>query len=224
MLFLSTLFFAMALSFDGFGVGVAYGVRKIKIPLFSLMVISATSALAISLSMVAGHYLSTLISVKAAERVGAIILICVGIWVIAQPWIQSRSKSNEPGESPAETMPAKEPSSEQVVRLHIKPLGLVIQILKEPSAADLDASGTINAMEAFFLGLALAMDALGAGFGAAMAGFKPLMTPLIVGAVKFIFVSSGDYLGRRYAPGWLGSKAAILPGWVLILLGIMNMR
>lgn len=217
MLFISTLLFAMALSFDGFGVGVAYGVSKIKIPFFSLLVISITSALAISLSMLAGHLLSAFVSVKIAERVGAIILILVGLWIIFQPWLQRKAKSKK--EFNQETAPA-EKATPSTFKFQIKSLGLVIQIIKEPSAADLDSSGTINLLEAFFLGLALAMDALGAGFGAAMAGFKPILTPLIVGIVKFIFVSLGDYCGRRYAPGWLGAKAAILPGWVLIILGI----
>lgn len=217
MLFISTLLFAMALSFDGFGVGVAYGVSKIKIPFFSLLVISITSALAISLSMLAGHLLSTFVSVKVAERVGAIILIMVGLWIIFQPWLQKKARNNKEHNQETHHAIKVTPST---YKFQIKSLGLVIQIIKEPSAADLDSSGTINLLEAFFLGLALAMDALGAGFGAAMAGFKPILTPLIVGIVKFIFVSLGDYLGRRYTPGWLGAKAAILPGWVLIILGI----
>jgi len=222
---LSLVIFAFALSLDGFGVGIAYGMRKIKIPFYSLIVVSVTSATAIGLSMVAGHFLSQIISAALAEKVGAVILVAVGVWILVQTWLQP-ANGNRNGNGYSRDLPVEEENAafveEQVVKITIKPLGLVIQILRQPTKADLDRSGTISPMEALFLGIALAMDALGAGFGAAMAGYKPLLTPVVVGLVKFLLVSTGVYIGRNYAAEWLGSKASLFPGWVLIVLGIMQ--
>lgn len=211
---LSTVAFAVALSLDGLGVGISYGVRKIKIPVLSLLVISITSGLAIGFSMLCGHMAAKYISVKAAEIVGAVILIAVGIWILFQTWTQNRKSKRVCTDDIAEE------GCRQIFNLKIKAFGLVIQILREPAVADFDKSGVISSKEAVLLGLALAMDALGAGFGAAMTGFRPLLTPLIVSIVKFTLVSAGVYIGRRYAAKWLGDKASVLPGWVLILLGV----
>lgn len=213
---LSVFAFAIALSLDGLGVGVAYGMRKIKIPVLSLVVISITSSTAIGLSMLFGHMVSNYVSAKTAEIIGAAILIAVGVWIL----VQTRREHRDRQAAERAKVPAGAPEQEPLLYLKIKALGLVIQILREPAVADIDKSGYISIREAVFLGLALAMDALGAGFGAAMTGFRPLLTPIVVGLVKFGLVNLGLYTGRRYAVNWLGDRAAILPGWVLILLGV----
>jgi putative sporulation protein YtaF len=209
---LSILVFAFALSFDNFAVGVSYGVRRISIPVVSLVIISLTSSLAVGVSMVIGHLLASLISVELAKGVGSFILIGLGGWILLQAWIQRKDISEVKEES----------ASYQILKIRIRTLGLVIQILKEPHKADWDRSGNISTAEALLLGMALAMDAFGAGFGAAMAGFKSWIIPLVVGVVSLILISSGLYLGRSYAPQWLHSRAAIIQGGVLVLLGLVR--
>ncbi len=214
---LSVLAFAFALSLDGFGAGIAYGIRKIRIPVLSLLVISLASSAAIGVSMLGGHLVAGYLSAKAAGQIGAFLLILVGLWIVFQTWPANRKKAGPAGDISSEEL---DDNQEPILNVRIKALGLVVQVLREPTVADLDKSGYISPVEALVLGLALAMDALGAGFGAAMTGFRPVFTPLIVGAVKFLLVSSGLYIGRRYAANWLGDKAAVLPGWVLICLGL----
>lgn len=223
MLLLTVLAFAVALSLDGFGVGVAYGIRRIKIPFISLVVISLTSSTAIGVSMLFGTLVARYVSLTAAKYLGAAILIVVGIWVLAHTW-RSRPEGvgdkGPPamGENPAEMV---QESVRRLIKIRL-PFGLVIEIIREPAKADLDKSGTISANEAMFLGLALAMDALGAGFGASMAGYQPALTVPVVGLTKFCLVGLGCMLGRRYAANWLGDRAAAIPGWVLIGLGLMR--
>ena len=52
---ISSILFGLAVSADGFAAGMAYGVKKIKIPIFSLLVIALASALAVSISMFCGR-------------------------------------------------------------------------------------------------------------------------------------------------------------------------
>jgi len=213
---LSIIAFATALSLDGFGVGISYGMRKIRIPVLSLVVISLTSSTAIGLTMLFGHFVSQYISAEMAEIIGASILILVGLWILLQTWSKKESYI-QPGEK---SVGEHNPECQTILDFKIEAFGLVIKIMREPTVADFDKSGFISVKEALLLGAALAMDAIGAGFGAAMTGFTPLLTPLIVGIVKFLMVSLGVMLGRRYAVNWLGNRAAVLPGWVLILLGV----
>jgi putative sporulation protein YtaF len=214
--------FAFAVSLDGFGAGVAYGMRRIKIPWFSLVIICLASSLAISLSMFFGYLTGSLFAPVWANRIASLILVIMGCWIILQAW-KSRAirRALAEGKDSSASYTEDNKEAEKIIIVSIKSLGIVIQILREPERADLDDSGTINAKEAAILGFALAMDALGAGFGAAMTGFTPFLTPVVVGICKFFLVSSGLYLGAHKINGRLGEKAAFLPGVVLILLGIL---
>jgi len=96
-------------------------------------------------------------------------------------------------------------------------------VLREPSLADFDSSGVITGKEAVVLGVALAMDAFGAGFGAAMMGFDPLLTAASVGVTKFFLLSGGVLLGGMCARNFNGEKAAVFAGIVLMILGIAHL-
>ena len=213
---LSVLGFAIALSFDGFGAGIAYGIRRIRIPIHCLILISLTSCVILALSMTCGHIIARYVNNYLATWFGAIILIVVGVWTIYQTW-QHRNDTDPEKVAGMESSPG---CQHKVLELKLAPLGCVIQILREPVKADIDESGVLSEQESLLLGVALAMDALGAGFGLAMSGFKPWIAPFVVGLVKFIMVRSGVYLGKTFAAGSLGKKMAILPGWILIAIGI----
>jgi len=213
-LFWATLIFAVALSLDGFGVGISYGMRKIKIPWQSLLVICFSSASVLALSMLAGSLIANFISPEVAEMLGGIALFLVGAWLLIQGWVEKLDKNNN--------LKIAKQEQHTVFKLSIPSLGLVVKILKEPTQADFDASGVISVNEAVFLGFALAMDALGAGLGAAMMGFNPWFTPLIAGISKFALVSLGLYLGRQSAIDRLMGNLSLLPGFIIMFLGVLK--
>lgn len=215
---LHALIFALAVSLDGFGVGLAYGIRKVQVPGLSLLIICLTSTLAITLSMLFGSLVAGIISPAFAEKIGSVIMVAVGTWILLQSLANLRREKNKLTGWEKATATENKP----ILNLKIPPLGIVVQILREPIRADFDCSGIISVKESLALGLALAMDALGAGFGAAVAGLKFLLVPLFVGIFKLIFVSSGLYLGQRWGLKAMGEKGAVLPGIILIVLGLMR--
>ena len=82
----------------------------------------------------------------------------------------------------------EEPKQEEKVRkLEIASLGLVIQILRKPTVADFDKSGTISAGEALLLGIALSVDSFGAGIGASLLGYAPAMMAILVAVMSSLF-------------------------------------
>jgi putative sporulation protein YtaF len=210
----ATIIFAAALSLDGFGVGISYGIRKIGIPIKSLLVICISSAFALAISMSAGKLIAILISEQVAETIGGISLILVGTWLLIEAWAHKLEPENgwEHGNNAPLT----------VLKFSLPSLGLVIKILKEPAKADFDQSGEISTNEAVFLGFALAMDALGAGLGSAMMGFSPVFTPLILVIVKFCLINIGLYLGKSSVlkPK---NKLSLLPGAIILCLGAIKM-
>jgi putative sporulation protein YtaF len=214
---ISLLLLAFAVSLDGFGVGVMYGLRKIRIPLLSIAIISLWSGIIIFGSMQIGVWISSFMSVAVAKRIGAVILIGIGIWALIQMLLQ---KQQEPEELPKVTM---EPSLKKILYIELKRFGLVIQILRTPSIADVDKSGNISASEATLLGLALSLDAFGAGIGAALIGYAPIVTSTVIAFASGTFIAIGLRIGFLYAEmNWM-KKLSIVPGCVLILMGIMKL-
>lgn len=204
---LRTIAFALAISIDGLGVGLVYGLRRITLPAASLFFIGLISAAAIAAAMLAGDLAAAFLSPYAAKRAGGMLILLIGIWLLLQAWSERLRTVSE----------AAKKSS--VVSVRIRSLGLIVQILSEPAAADVDNSGHISLSEAFALGAALAVDAAGAGAGAYISGYLPPLTPLFVGLGTVGFICGGGWLGRRYGARFFHTGVAFLPGALLVILG-----
>jgi len=207
--YLAILLFALAVSGDGLMVGVAYGIRKIKIPAISLLVIALSSTMAVSVSMVLGKAVSCFISPHQATIAGSAMILMIGVYFLLQAVRQKIVNLQHDEEDP-------------LLSLNVNSLGIIIQILKKPSSADFDSSGEISVREAFFLGLALAMDALGAGFGLALTGMNILLTAISVGMVKFILVSAGLAVGHQMQNERWQSIAPLLTGLIFVAIAILE--
>jgi putative sporulation protein YtaF len=210
---LTYLLFALALNLDSFGAGMAYGARQIKVPVISLIIISLISVAAICISMLGGRCLLSFIPVSLAHRFGGVLLLLVGLWVLFQAR-QGRARTEE--------TPARRTPDGKVFEIYIRPLGLVIRVLKEPTLADLDQSGVISPAEALILGTALAMDAFGAGFAVSILGFSLFTTALVVGIGHFSLAYLGLLAGRTISASNIGRRLTFLPGCILIFLGLFK--
>lgn len=207
---LTVLLFAFAVSADGFVAGMAYGINKIKIPVISLAVIASASACAVSVSMACGKGLSAVLPASWSSKIGAIILVVIGLYFLLQACREKINSIENDGE-------------ETLFTLNLRSFGLIVQIYKEPSCADLDCSGEINFKEAFFLGFALALDALGAGIGVAMTGLNIFFTALSVGVLKFILVNCGIFLGEMMSSKHFKSTSSLAAGIIFIVIAIFEL-
>ncbi|WP_096202720.1 sporulation membrane protein YtaF [Bacillus sp. FJAT-45350] len=223
---LSLLLLALAVSLDSFGVGLTYGLRKMKLPFMSLMFIASCSAISILVAMGFGTLIQNYISPSFAESLGGIILILIGSWALYQVFRRD-SKSEEVLEEAVKqeriNEEAKETEKKLLVNFEIKMFGLVIRILRKPMDADFDKSGTITGREAFLLGVALSLDAFGAGIGAALIGFSPIWMAITVAIMSASFVTLGMKSGFKFSDSYLMQKFSFIPGVLLILLGIWSL-
>ena len=203
---LAIFMFALAVSTDGFMVGIAYGVKKIRMPIVAMAIIFLASSLAVTIAMTLGKGLASFFNPTVAARLGAIVLVLIGLYYLLQAGLQRvcNRKSNE---------------EEALLSLNVRPLGIIVQILKEPASADFDDSGEISPQEAFFLGTALAMDAFAAGIGLAMTGFNILLTAITVGMLQFILINIGLTVGRIMENERLKNISSLLAGIILLVLG-----
>ncbi|MGD6802533.1 sporulation membrane protein YtaF [Rossellomorea vietnamensis] len=199
---------AFAVSLDSFSTGLTYGLRKMGMPLRSIVIISVCSAGSLLAAMSIGSSAEGFLSEGAADRIGGLILIAIGAFVLLQ-FFTSRKDSVVDEEK-------------ILFNFEIESIGLVINILKRPMAADFDRSGTITGVEAIMLGLALSLDAFGAGIGAALLGYSPLLLAFSVMMMSIVFLSAGLRIGKSCAHmGWV-KQLSFLPGVLLILIGVLR--
>ena len=205
----SLLLLAFAVSLDSFSVGFTYGLRKVAIPLKSIATIAACSGAVLIGAMALGSMMENTLPQSWAEHLGGIILILLGAWVLFQFFRQDKITEEDDEEK-------------MLVHVEIKSLGIVIHILKKPLAADFDKSGSINGVEAVMLGLALSLDAFGAGLGAAMLGFSPVLLASTAVVMSSAFVFAGMKAGTLLSGiSWV-EKLSFLPGLLLIIVGCMK--
>ncbi|MBF0706283.1 MULTISPECIES: sporulation membrane protein YtaF [Bacillales] len=210
MYWVSLCFLALAVSVDGFGVGLTYGLRRMRIPFKSILIISIFSAVSMLVAMGFGSLLQLWISDILAQRIGGGILIALGGWVLYQMF-----RNNKEAE--------KTVSERILLHYEIRSLGVVISILRKPTTADFDDSGTITGIEAIMLGAALSLDAFGAGIGASMVGFPPIETSLLIACMSSLFLLLGLKFGNFTSNIKWMDKLSFLPGCLLIILGFMRM-
>jgi putative sporulation protein YtaF len=206
----SLLILAFALSLDSFSVGFTYGLRRMIMPLKSVLIIATCSAVSLLTAVSIGHGLAKILSPKITASLGGIILIVLGVCVLYQFFRPEKEKEVLKQEK-------------TIVNFEIRSLGLAVNILKKPMSADFDQSGTITGIEAFMLGLALSFDSFGAGIGAAMLGYSPVYLAISVAVMSSLFVKFGIKSGsffHRY--DWI-QKFTFLPGVLLIIIGIFKL-
>lgn len=206
---LSLLLLGFAVSLDSLTVGLTYGMRKVSIPFTSLIIISSCTFIVLMLAMGIGTIIEQFISYEAAERLGGIILIGIGIWVLYQ-FFTSRETNSE------------DQSDYKVIKFEVKSFAIIIKILKKPMEADFDRSGNISSREALFLGLALSLDSFGAGVGAALIDLPPILFSIVIIVSSTVFVLAGIRIGKLLSNVMWFKNLTVLPGIALVLIGILK--
>jgi putative sporulation protein YtaF len=169
---LLVLLLAIAISIDGIAVGVAYGLKGLRVPPISMAVIGIASGIAVCAAMSIGRLLSSLLPPLAVHALAGGLLTLVGIYLIYQ------TREPEPKE--------KAIIENAILELRFRSFKLVVQILREPEVADFDRSGLIGTGESVLLGIALAVDAFGAGIAAGMANLSVPLTGVVTAILSIM--------------------------------------
>jgi putative sporulation protein YtaF len=191
----------LAVSIDGFGVGITYGMRKMKITLPALLIIMTCSGTIVWLSMSLGQLIRGLISPAFTDLLGGLIFIFLGLFVLFTH--------------------VKEILGWSYFNRHV--FSPFTRLLRHPQQADRDFSGTISSGEALVLGVALAMDAFGAGLAASIIGYPVILMIVCIATMSGFFLFSGVTLGHVLAKSKAFEKLSLLPPLLLITIGVFNL-
>lgn len=202
---------SIAVSLDALGVGLAYGMKKIKIPMKYKWVMAAFSCLYTGIAVSIGNVIVKFLPPVITNMIGSLILAGMGIWLLLQGILKKTEDETE-----------QVPECKTVFEWMIRSLGITIQITRNPMSGDVDRSGCIDLKESLLIGAALSLDILGVGLGCAMIGLNIWLIPFTVAAAQLLFLSGGLYLGKVLAKRrmrWLD----FAPGVILIAIAVLRL-
>lgn len=197
---LSALLFSLSANLDNLVIGIAYGIKKIKIKIIANFIIATITSLGTLFSMLVGAYISRFISHYIANYLGAIVIIILGAYYV----IQSIKK----------------------ISIYYKPKDLALKDISEmieyAELSDSDKSGDISIKEATIIALGLTFNNLGTGIAASITGVNIQFTVISTFALSILTIIIGEIVGNHFLGKFLGKYASLFSGILLIILGIIE--
>ncbi|MBL4932254.1 sporulation membrane protein YtaF [Clostridium paridis] len=194
---ISIILFALTSNIDNFTIGIAYGMKKIKVGIFSNLIVAFISAIGTFISMSIGLLISNLLPVRFSNILGAGILVVIGLWFIKDFFTQKKlaiSKDNK-----------------------------LTNLLDNPYGADTNNSGNIDIKESITLAFALTINNLGLGIGASITGLNIQYTTTFTFIFSILTLSLGSLLGNSFLSWLFGRFAPLVSGLIIVVLGIYEM-
>ena len=198
--FLYTFFIAVTNNADNVAARIAYSIRGIRISTPINVWISIITFFISSLAAFSGTMVSGLFGKHLASIIGMVILTCVGLWMILEPFV------SKPEEPEGRSQKAKKSG--------------IFGIMMKPEKADADDSKHLDFKEATFLGVALSINNIGGGLSAGMIGLNPFWVGLLSAVINYIALWGGNYIAEAFIKWKLADRAGIVAGMILIAIGI----
>jgi len=176
---------AISISLDALAASFAYGCKKIKIPVTSLIIISLVCAIVIGLSFLFGTMLTGHIPNWLAIGLSFTILFVIGIIKLF--------------DSITKTIIRKYTQINKEIKLSVLNFKLVLRLYADPEVADVDVSKSISPQEAVVLATSLSLDGFAIGLGAAMIGVNGWILVTLTLVIGFAALLFGCWLGNKAA-------------------------
>ena len=209
MRLVEVILLSAAISVDALGAGLTYGIRHIRVPVGAALLVAFTSLVGAAVSTLVGSTAGGWLTPRLAAHIGGWILVAMGLWIGWEGIRDSRRNHVASG-------------ADLLLSLRVRPLGVMIQVMRCPEIADVDRSGQLGAGEAVLLGSALALDTFGAGLAAGLGGGSWFVVSMAVGLMTLCGFAGGTALGQRVPEGWGGIWLRIAPGVILTVMGLAS--
>lgn len=198
-----SLLLAFSASLDSLIIGIAYGIKKIKIKLFINIIIAFIVTLGTFISMILGYVLSDFIPMTICNYVGAILLIAVGVWMLYDN-LKNNTKSRESCNELMDSLDYEE-------------------ILIKNKTADFNNSGNIELKEAITLSLALSINNFALGIGASMSGISIPLTTIFTFIFSVLILIVGLKIGNSILSEILGKYSPIFSALIILIMGVIQL-
>ena len=195
-------FLVAALSLDTLFACIAYGVKSIRIPFRSAVVIALTGMLFLQLSILIRCFCGYWLPVPVVRYLGFTVLIVMGMASLFQSLLKAIFRQN------------------RTIRFSVSQISFALNICIDETRADLDCSKLLSVREAFVLALALSADSLLTGFSIS----ADAVLFLLLSAFSFLMGLAAVMLGTAAGHRMTGSEKNLswLSGLLLIVIAFMK--
>ncbi len=213
-----SILYAIIFNIDSFGVGITYGLKNTKIPIISACILFFITYISMVIAIQFANPILLLLPSFISNYLGSILLIFIGAWLILQS-IRVRKENTFTSKASVPLPKSK------VYYFFIKPLGITIEIIRNPIYSDLNCSQRIEAKEACFLGIAMSIDSIFSGIAASTMNINSFLFPFLVAFFQLVFLFLGIHAGSKIKSiSNMPEKTwTILSGIMLILIGIVHL-
>ncbi len=199
--FLSALLYSLSSNLDNLVIGIAYGVKKIKIGLISNLIIATVTSIGTLISMSVGKFISGFLPTSLTNMLGAVIIMLLGLYFLIQSILKLIPKSYS----------------------NSLALKNVDEIMDYAEQSDSDNSGTLNIKEAFVVSLGLMLNNLGTGLAASITGVNVSITVICTFILSIALLMLGKSIGHNVLGSICGKYSPLISGVLLIILGIFEL-
>lgn len=199
---------ASALSVDAFVASFAYGSTKIKIPVLSVHIINIICCSILGVSLLVGGILKPYLPDWLTVTICFVILFILGLIKLFDGIIRSIIRKHN--------------NLSKQVKFSMFNCNFILNLYANPEAADVDASKVISPKEAASLAIALSLDGMAVGFGAALGNVNGLAVFLCSFITNGLAIILGCYAGNKIARS-LQFNISWLSGALLIVLAFLKL-
>lgn len=198
----------LAVSLDAFVASIHYGVKRIKIPFLSIMIINMICSFLLGLSILLGKEAQRFLPAGATSIISFIILVSLGIYYLFEGLIKFYLESKK--------------SNEGKLEMQFAGIHFILNIYIDETKADKDRSKVLDAKEAIYLAIALSLDSLTIGFGSGLSNMDYLSIMIFSFIAGFLSVCSGLKIGKKLSNG-IKFNLSWISGILLIVLAVLRL-
>jgi len=199
---------ASSLSLDAFAASFAYGANKIKLPMLSLQIVNLVCCFILGASLLAGTVVRQYLPDWITTAVCFSILFILGVAKLLDSMTKAFIRRHN--------QYCKE------IKFSFLNFKVILNLYANPEAADADESKVISPAEAVSLAVALSLDGLAAGFGAALGSVSLWAILLASFIINMLALLLGGYIGGKAARK-LPFDLAWASGAILIILAFAKL-
>ena len=198
----------LAISLDSFVASIHYGIKKIKIPFSSILVINLICSSLLGISIFLGKEAQKFLPDGTTSLISFIILFLLGVYYLFEGLIKFylESKKNKQGE----------------VQIKFADIRFMINIYIDETRADKDKSKVLDYKEAVYLAVALSLDSLTIGFGSGLSDMNYLNIMLLSFVAGFFSIFLGLTIGERLSRE-IKFNLSWISGILLIILASLRL-
>lgn len=204
---LEAILLTTALSTDAFVASFAYGSNEIKIPVRSVIIINIICTTTLTISLFLGNVIRPMLQPHITNIICFLILMALGIVKLFDSSIKAYIRRKK--------------DRITKIKFSLFRLNFVLTVYADPEKADFDASRTLSSYEAITLAIALSLDGIAVGFGAALTSVNHIEIIFFSFLLGIFAVKLGCCIGHKVVQK-LSIDLSWLSGVLLMILATLK--